>query len=121
MPESAVQGVPKVRRERFYVHEASGYVINANAAGGGRKRAAPVAFYVLDRAYCHREVAVFPDGGRWVARGSKYVAARENAERRCAELNAWDRGVVPSDRVPRVGGSRATHAQKTTRAASMAA
>jgi hypothetical protein len=75
---------------RFYVVEMAGYV------GVNGKRQAITAS-VLDRAYCHREVARFNEPGGTLPgeRARRTNAAsvawvRENAAAEAARLNAWD-------------------------------
>lgn len=95
---------------RFYVFQASGYMATQGAgSGGGVKREVPVAFYILDRAYCHRVVDVFPKAGHWKVAGRPTSERyRVQAAARCAELNRWAKhAVVPSDAkryIPRLVG-----------------
>ncbi len=81
--------------DRYYVHEATGFeVVPGVTRGSGRAvpDLLPTAFYVLDRAYCHRPVASFPnDASAWCKPGLKrYDEARESAIALVARLNASD-------------------------------
>jgi hypothetical protein len=84
-----------VSEPRFYVVELEGYAIRPGAEQAGNARLLLTAS-VLDRAYCHREVARFdqPRALPGLRRGAvtrkvRLDWVRSEAARRCAELNEW--------------------------------
>lgn len=74
---------------RFYVVELAGFNIHADIRPC-RTAAPEIVCSVLDRAYCHREVARFKQGSGPHTRAARQERTRTAARERCAELNAWD-------------------------------
>jgi hypothetical protein len=76
---------------RFVVSSVTGVTINPATTRGKSS----TDYYVLDRAYCHREVGRFAsetyrNQGAAARRNQGAAARRGMAEAKAAELNAWD-------------------------------
>jgi hypothetical protein len=72
---------------RFIVSSVTGVTINPGSGSLASSHPLGTDYYVLDRAYCHREVARFASAKY---RNQGAPARKRMAERRAAELNAWD-------------------------------
>lgn len=72
---------------RFVVTTVTGWAITESHQRGGGNLKPPTIAYVLDSAYCFRVVGKFTShgGNAW-----RKQSALAKAERKAAELNAWD-------------------------------